>query len=110
MQGVDLPGHPAARYIRRFAADGGYSVEYCSAESKALHIERGRWSLSGIALTIDTDFVDGAKAKFEDHYETKSFDGNAWTLTLTASDTLTDEIDDDYDALRVNDALQMTGC
>jgi hypothetical protein len=107
-RGVGLPGHPDTEYIRRFAADQSFRLEYCAGGR--LHAERGHWSFGGGALTLDTDVIDADRAKAEDVYQTDSFDGSEWDFTLASSDSDQDDVDNDYSARRVSDAMQFTGC
>jgi hypothetical protein len=108
-RGTGFPGHPDTQYIRRFAEDQSFTLEYCGA-GKQDHVERGHWSFGNGRFTLDTEFVDRDQAKFEDVYQTDSYDGTSWDFTLTSSNSAQDDVDDDYTALRVSDAMQFTGC
>jgi len=107
-RGVGFPGHPDTEYIRRFDGDQGFRLEYCGGGR--LRIERGHWSFGGGTLTLDTDFIDDNRAKSEDVYQTDSYDGTNWDFTLASSDSDQDDVDSDYSAHRVSDAIQFTGC
>jgi hypothetical protein len=107
-RGVGFPGHPDTEYFRRFAPDQSFSLEYCWGGH--LHAERGHWSFGGGSLTVDTDFIDADRAKSEDVYQTDSYDGTEWDFTLSSSNSAQDDVDNDYNARRVSDAMQFTGC
>jgi len=107
-RGVGFPGHPQTEYIRRFDADQTFRLEYCGGGR--LHVERGHWSFGGGSVTLDTDVIDGDRAKSEDVYQTDSYDGANWDFTLASSNSAQDDVDNDYSAQRVSDAMQFTGC
>lgn len=110
-QGTGIPGHQEARYVRRFFADGTTQVSYCFRHGRDLHIEHGHWTMQdGGALTLSTDESDGKAVGTQDSYTTSSFDGDTWTITLAASAATPDEVDNDFDLLRTNDAMQLTAC
>ena len=109
--GTGIPGHPEARFVRRFFADGGTEIDYCLRHGKTLHSEHGHWAMGPLgALTLATDDVDGAKFALQDSYDTSSYDGETWTITLTASTATPDEVDNDFDLQRTNDAMALTSC
>jgi len=107
-RGVGFPGHPDTEYIRRIDADQSFRLEYCAGGR--LHVERGHWTFGGSALTLDTEYVDADRAKAEDVYQTNSYDGTSWEFTLASSNSDQDDVDNDYAAQRVSDAIQFTGC
>ncbi|HEV2652947.1 MAG TPA: hypothetical protein VGU69_16925 [Rhizomicrobium sp.] len=109
--GTGIPGHPEARFIRRFYADGSTEIDYCLQHGKTLHVEYGHWAMGPLgALTVVTDELDDAKVSLQDTYETSSYDGETWTVTLTASASAPDDADNDFDLQRTNDAMKLTSC
>jgi hypothetical protein len=109
--GTGIPGYPQARFVRRFFPDGSTEIDYCLRHGKTLHVQNGHWAMGPLgALTLVTDEADGAKVASQDSYDTSSFDGETWTITLTASASQAADVGNDFDLRRTNEAMQLTSC
>ncbi|HEY4264950.1 MAG TPA: hypothetical protein VGM72_06500 [Micropepsaceae bacterium] len=70
--GVGEPDDPSISYIDSYHADGTFNSEFRKCEKGEVvwrQTESGKWFLMGSVLRMESDRIDGKKAKFDNAYE-----------------------------------------